>query len=32
MSEKVKRTVIDGEIFIVRACEDCPYLAQGEGE
>ena len=28
----MKRTVIDGKVFIVRACKDCPYLAQGEGD
>ena len=26
----MKRTVIDGKVFIIESCKDCPHLAWGE--
>lgn len=28
----MKRTTIDGQVFIVKACKDCPHLAWGEDD
>ena len=28
----MKRTVIDGRVFIIKTCGDCPYLIEGEDD
>lgn len=28
----MKRTTIDGEVFIIESCKDCPHLAWGEDD